>query len=290
MQNTLSCGHYNHIVIHTPHAGTILPMDFRILKHPDCVKFNNFLSSSICHLFEQLTDHYTDKLFSCIVQLPTSIRPYKIAHEYIEQISFPYSRLFCDVERLPNDPLEEQGLGIHYDLSDIERKNNGRLWTKTKEDAMKLYNEHQDKLASAFYFPVGSFWRESLLLDCHSFSERDNVLCPNAHEYKDIDICIGFNEDETKPSWEFIDSVKGFFTSHGYRVEYNLPFSNCKTVQHYKDEYNRYHKPRYHSLMIEVNKHCYMNEDTLEITYGYYKLHKELQELYKALLSKPKHK
>ena len=36
--------------------------------------------------------------------------------------------------------------------------------------------------------------------------------------------------------------------------------------------------------MIEVNKHCYMNEDTLEITDGYYKLHAELQELYKNLL------
>ena len=35
--------------------------------------------------------------------------------------------------------------------------------------------------------------------------------------------------------------------------------------------------------MIEVNKHCYMSEDTLEITDGYYKLHKELQHLYELL-------
>lgn len=41
----------------------------------------------------------------------------------------------------------------------------------------------------------------------------------------------------------------------------------------------------YHSLMIEVNKHCYMNEDTLSITPGYYKLHSELQELYNLLLN-----
>ena len=90
-----------------------------------------------------------------------------------------------------------------------------------------------------------------------------------------------FNEDETKPSEEFIDSVKNFFNACGYRVEFNKPFSNSKTVNGFNaDRYKQYD-----SLMIEVNKHCYMNEDTLEITAGYYKLHSELQQLYHLLLN-----
>ena len=36
--------------------------------------------------------------------------------------------------------------------------------------------------------------------------------------------------------------------------------------------------------MINVNKHCYMNEETLAITDGYYKFHSEMQELYKLML------
>ena len=115
-----------------------------------------------------------------------------------------------------------------------------------------------------------------LLLDCHSFSERDNLLSPEAHKYKSIDICLGYNQDRTQPDDNTLHFVADFFRQKGYNVEYNVPFSNSKTVDTDKP---------YHSLMIEVNKHCYMNEDTLEKTEGFEKLHKELQELYKLLLN-----
>ena len=176
----------------------------------------------------------------------------------IQQVSFPYSRLFCDVERLENDPLEEQGLGICYDLKKILGDVYGDIWSMSKQEALDLYNNHQEALTCAVAGPTwGITIRTSLLLDCHSFSERDNVLCPNAHEFKEIDICLGFNEDETRPSDEFIDSVKTFFTLCGYRVAYNFPFSNAKTIRPIGTQ------PLYHSLMIEINKHCYMNEDTM---------------------------
>ena len=40
----------------------------------------------------------------------------------------------------------------------------------------------------------------------------------------------------------------------------------------------------YHSLMIEVNKRCYMNEETLEKTPNFTNLHNQLQRLYEILL------
>jgi N-formylglutamate amidohydrolase len=275
MQNNFSFGHYGQIIIHTPHAGTELPMYFSCVKYVGIMPSYNAQRASIRNLFWQLTDHYTDKLFSFVSDGSNLLRPFGV-YKRIEQISFKYSRLFCDVERMENDPLEEKGLGIHYDINRyIDEKAKPITWRFGKEKVMEIYNEHHNQLL----FSVGT--TKTLLLDCHSFSERDNILCPNAHEYKDIDICIGFNEDETKPSEEFILSVRNFFTACGYRVEFNKPFSNSKTLEGFCKEGNH----QYHSLMIEVNKHCYMNEDTLEITAGYHKLHAELQQLYHLLLN-----
>lgn len=258
MQNNSSFGHYDRIILHTPHAGTILPIKWGHSNIRWWVRFK-----AIYPLHNQLTDHYTDKLFS---SLDPSIR----------QISFLYSRLFCDVERLLDDPLEKKGLGICYDVEKFINKAPhcwDGAWAVNKEIAMASYHNHHKALAQLIQRsgPYGK-----LLLDCHSFSDRDNILCPNAHEYKDIDICLGFNEDESKPSDETIEAVANFFRQRGYRVAFNSPFSNSMVAQTHVHHY---------SLMIEVNKHCYMNEDTLAITAGYYKLHSELQDLYHLLLN-----
>lgn len=242
---------YSHLVIHTPHAGTLLPV---ASDSNHALGYKKFCIRNFAYY---LTDHFTDGLFS--TDLPSTT-----------QISFAYSRVFCDVERLLNDPLEEKGLGISYDINrygDLDRDK--PAWTMSKEDAMNLYHEHHRTLANAIQ-------ENSLLLDCHSFSEQRNVLCPNAQEFKDIDICLGYNEGATKPTESTLRIVADFFRVRGYRVAFNKPFSNSMTVD------TIYH---YHSLMIEVNKHCYMEEDSCEKTSGFVKLHAELQQLYHLLLN-----
>ena len=258
------------LIIHTPHAGTLLPLANH--KHPQP---RWLIRTAIEPYYRLLTDHYTDKLFAADILLSSrqaGVRwPFYMS---VQQVSFAYSRLYCDVERLLDDPLECIGLGICYDLSP---RTHSQTWSMTKEQAMDLYHEHHQRLAQAIrHASIDGFVKYPLLLDCHSFSEKDNVLCPNAHEYKDIDICLGYNEDDTKPLVETLSFVADFFRERGYAVSFNAPFSNSKTVDT---------DMPYHSLMIEVNKHCYMNEDTLEITAGYYKLHSELQELYHLLLN-----
>lgn len=266
MQNNFSFGHYGQIIIHTPHAGTLLPV------YSHCHPMGRWVRYlAIEPLYRQLTDHYTNELFKADMPLAASKSKHLKwwGNEQVKHISFPYSRLFCDVERLIDDPLEEKGLGICYD---IERYINKKphswsgVWSMTKQKAMELYNAHHETLRLATD-------RGDLLLDCHSFSERPNILCRNADDLKDIDICLGFNEDDSKPSDATIYFVADFFRSCGYSVELNKPFSNAISTG------------RCHSLMIEVNKHCYMNEDTLAITAGYYKLHAELQQLYHLLLN-----
>ena len=50
---------------------------------------------------ERLTDIFTDKLF-----IPDTSQP------EIIPVIFPYSRFFCDAERLVDDPMEKIGQGI----------------------------------------------------------------------------------------------------------------------------------------------------------------------------------
>ena len=92
----------------------------------------------------------------------------------------------------------------------------------------------------------------TLLIDCHSFSSKPNLLNSNP---PDIDICIGYNDDDTCPNKVVIGNIVHYFESLGYKVGMNEPFSNSKTFS----------VPiKYHSAMIEVNKRLYMDELTLE--------------------------
>ena len=111
-----------------------------------------------------------------------------------------------------------------------------------------------------------------LLIDCHSFSAHPNLLNPTP---PDIDICIGYNDDETRPYTKTIDNIVQYFKSLGYKVGINEPFSNSKTFPV---------PVKYHSVMIEVNKRLYMNERTLDKIDSFYKLKHDIQSLYNLLL------
>ena len=206
--------YYDHLFLHIPHSSTRFPEKTG----------NTFNYEDLNEEERLLIDYFTDELF-----LPDK------EEERIYNIVFPFCRLYCDVERMLNDPIEKIGLGISY-------------WKS-----------------------VGKYGSR-LLIDCHSFSAKPTLLNPSP---SDIDICIGFNEDETKPNKVVIGNIEQYFESLGYKVGINTPFSNSKTLPV---------RGEYHTVMIEVNKRLYMNESTLEKTEGFTKLHNEIQDLYKKLL------
>jgi len=167
------------------------------------------------------TDWHTDRLFS---------RP---EDSRIVPVVFPWSRFFCDVERLENDPLEQKGQGIVYSsYNGIERH-------LAPEEALSIrrnhYDDHIAKLRSAL--TPGSF-----LLDCHSFPS----------DLSDIDVCIGVNEDWSRPATDLVDRIMRGFGDAGYRTALNRPYSNSVSPK----------MPfRYPSLMVELNKRTYMEDD-----------------------------
>jgi N-formylglutamate amidohydrolase len=202
-----------------------------------------------CNMFpvvKQWTDWHTDTLFNPFM-------------DNVEAVIFPYSRFFCDVERLRKDPLEEKGQGLFYtDFDGFHREKTIELY----KEVSILYERHHWSLTHASMSN-----NTAVIIDCHSFP---SVL-------SDIDVCIGFNEDDTKPSDDLINYVSDKFKEIGLIVGINEPYSNsivpdCKT-------------DGLKSFMIELRKGVYMNEDTLDInTTMFYKVKTALSTIYRQLL------
>lgn len=226
------------ILLHIPHSSIDFPKESAF----------SFFDLNYDELL--LIDYYTDELF--LPEQPSA---------KIQSVVFPYCRLYCDVERLINDPLEKDGLGFHYNDDD-------RSFT-TKEEAFSIYADYHVSVAKKLL----SMGDGTLLIDCHSFSSIPNMLNSNP---PDIDICIGYNDDKTRPDSTVIDRTVHHFKSLGYKVGINEPFSNSKTFQA---------PMKYSSVMIEVNKKLYMDEMTLAKTEGFSPLKHTINELFKMLLS-----
>lgn len=239
---------YEGILLHIPHSSTSFPSES---------------THSFMDLDEEeklLIDYYTDELFVLRKQ-----------ERNICSVVFPYCRLYCDVERLVNDPLEDIGLGISY------RRTVDSNYLPFEERSFSKLNE-AFKYYADFHADVSkkiveiTYMNKILLIDCHSFSAHPNLLNPTP---PDIDICIGYNDDETRPYTKTIDNIVQYFKSLGYKVGINEPFSNSKTFPV---------PVKYHSVMIEVNKRLYMNERTLDKIDSFYKLKHDIQSLYNLLL------
>ena len=127
-----------------------------------------------------------------------------------------------------------------------------------EEQLLKLWHFHQDRLRN-------NLCADALLLDCHSFPE----------ELSDIDICIGYNEDWSKPDKETIELAVNLFEDYGYVVGINEPYSNSETPD----------CPfGYQSIMLEVNKKTYMEDGTLRLKHNH-DHRKNIRQLMNILLS-----
>lgn len=190
---------------------------------------------------EKWTDWHTDKLFA-----PTQ--------NNIKAVIFPYSRFICDVERLIDDPMEEIGQGIVYTEFEGVKRN---FQQTDIAYLMQLYSDHINKLKALLN-------EDSILIDCHSFPS----------ELSDIDVCIGFNEDWSKPTQELIDIIRSTFEKENLTIGINEPYSNSISPQ----------MPfAYQSIMIELNKKIYL--DTTEINTQKFGVVKNcIEQIYKELL------
>ena len=209
--------HYTRIVLNEPHASIEGLYD----EH---LSFWNIDEKFINDIVLKWTDWHTDYLF------------HGYRKENIRTVRFPYSRFIVDAERLWDDPLEAEGQGILYKRF----KGYSRMIPPEYEaKLLNLWHSHQARLRD-------NLCPDALLFDCHSFPS----------ELSDIDICIGYNEDWSKPNKETIELAVNLFEDNGYKVGINEPYSNSETPA----------CPfTYQSMMLEVNKKVYMESGSLRL-------------------------
>lgn len=177
------------------------------------------------------TDWFTDDLFK---------------YKNVEQIIFPYSRLCVDVERLINDPMTKFGKGMFYvtDVDGIEIKR--RISDQTLK---RLYKNHHDRLTQ-----VMTDWlcykQYGIIVDCHSFPNK-----PFPWENATIrpDICIGHDQFHT-PNDLIINLIE-YFKKYQLNVTINTPYEGTIIPNSF------YKKKRCKSIMIEVNRRLYLNDE-----------------------------
>jgi len=224
------------VVLHIPHASKTIPQD--ILE--SFVLTESELRSEL----NRMTDSHTEELFA-------------VSHPLASAILYPVSRLVVDPERFENDedePMSQKGMGIVYTKTSSGDNLRKTISSKQRDSLIQShYIPHQEKLAKSVANAIRAHGF-CLIIDCHSFSSMPLPYEFDQSRYRP-DICIGTDEFHT-PIW-VKESVVNLFTEHRFRVELNRPFSGTMVPAIYYRS-----NPAVHSVMIEVNRSLYMNEDT----------------------------
>ena len=200
---------YNKIVLNIPHSSFNGIISDKGGWTPNANLINQAIKDTDWHTDFLFQDNSNKKVVPCV---------------------FDYSRYYVDAERLVNDPLEKERRGILYtDINGFKRT----LSDGIKQALMFVREKFLNRMCR-------EITSDTLLIDCHSFN---NEVAP------DIDICIGFNDDWSKPDDDTINGIVKIFKDSGYKVGINNPYSNSITPE--KDN-------GYKSIMIEVNKKLYL--------------------------------
>ena len=214
-------------ILHVPHSSTFIPIEY----------LGDYISpEEAFDCSEKMVDHGTEYISKRL-----------ISEGIIEKenvLIFPFSRVFCDVERFDSD-LEEMnkiGMGIlythSYNLKKIRK-------VKDPESIKKYYYNHH-RLLNEKCKSVLDENEEVLFIDLHSFSDL-----PLPYElHKDLkrpDICIGIEEFHSDE--KLINSIISNIEKFGYTWSINEPFLGCLIPGDYYIKDNRVK-----GFMFEINK------------------------------------
>lgn len=217
------------MVLHIPHASTDIP------------DFHGYVATeeNIKNEIVKLTDWYTDELFE---------------NQTDDCLVAPFSRLFCDVERFPDDKDEvmaQYGMGAIYTKLDSGKPLRSVSPELRSNILEKYYWSHHNQLQTI----VDRHIKETgscLIIDCHSFPDKP----------------LNRELDKSLPRPDFNIGIDSFHTPkkltklaaecfHGYSVFVDKPFSGTIVPQsHYRKD------KRVYSIMLEVNRRLYLKEPT----------------------------
>jgi N-formylglutamate amidohydrolase len=179
-----------------------------------------------------MTDAFTDDLFA-----PT---PFEAA-----RVVFPVSRLVCDVERFPDEPMSLRGMGAVY----VKTMNGGPLreHLRAAERARLIetwYRSHHQKLTGSV---------KQLIAD-----RRSCISLPHEPDQDPArpDICIGTDD------WHTPGRLRAELVAAAAAAEFSVlvdrPSPALVPAKYYRRE------PMVRAVMIEINRRRYMDEQTGE--------------------------
>lgn len=216
-------------LIHIPHSSTYIP------------SFESMDKEKVEAEIQLLTDWGTEKIFDIVD---------------CTQLVVPFSRVFCDVERLPDDQeaMFKKGRGFYYTHTDFgERLRNDNAELK-QHIFDEYYQPHHDKLLEICQTKINEHGF-CFIIDAHSFSEKP-LLSEENQQAERPDICIGTDAFHTPEFWTL--QLTNHFEGYGLTVEINHPYSGTIVpLPMYKKE------ERLYSVMIEINKRCYMQNNKI---------------------------
>jgi N-formylglutamate deformylase len=234
------------LVLHIPHSSTELPLLDGYVSTKDEIQDE----------IVRLTDWYTDDLFDS---------------ELDDKIIAPFSRIFCDVERFVDDELEEMskfGMGVLY-----EKFDNGKLLRivspELKQDVLKKYYWTHHALLSKAVKTSLEQTESCLILDCHSFPAYPLTRAIVRDEIRP-DFNIGTDSYHTPK--HFIEESISYFETKGYTLGIDTPYSGSIVPMEYYQK-----DPRVNSIMLEVNRGLYLNDNSNEKSENYSKTKEVVQ-------------
>jgi N-formylglutamate amidohydrolase len=194
----------------------------------------------------RVTDRYTDEIFSCVSDLGGI------------SVVYNYSRLVLDPERFKDDKEEVmagKGMGVIY-----TKDSSGRKLRETNEDErhvllQDIYDPYHKTITKEVQELLNNFDR-CLIIDAHSFPAIP-LPYETSQELRRPQFCLGTDPYHTPE--DLIQLIRDFFKEINLTTEINKPFPGCYVPIKFLHQENRVK-----SIMIEINRELYMNEDTGE--------------------------
>jgi N-formylglutamate amidohydrolase len=243
------------MILHIPHSSRNIPEALR----GQFVLDDNALEQEVA----RVTDAFTDELFA----YPDACR-----------VVFEVSRLVVDVERFSRDRDEP-----------MSRVGQGMLYTRTCLGAplrRELSEEERRFLKSEYYVRHHELLRravrdellaggKALIVDCHSYPSLP-LPCDVSQDENRPDFCIGTDTFHTPPA--LLQVVDSAVRGRGFSVGVNSPYTGTLVPSAF------YRKnPNVRSVMIEVNRKLYMDEETGMKSSGFESVKDRIQAVLKEL-------
>jgi N-formylglutamate amidohydrolase len=227
-----------HLILHIPHASTAIP------------DRNGYVvdDATLAHELLLLTDWHTDDLY---------------ANEHDTAVVAPFSRLFCDAERFPDDAREvmaAQGMGVLYTHTDSGRPMRSVDAALRERILRTWFTPHHERLRAAVQEQL-DLRGTALIVDCHSYPDeplrRDLDRTPGRPAFS-----IGTDPLHTPPA--LIAAAVDFFAAHGYDLAIDRPYRGTLVPEPW---YGR--DARVRSIMLEVNRALYLEPGSNARSAGY---------------------